>query len=212
MKENPSNQSCVFRIMIHKVEKIAGILFIGTILLSGCGQKKSTTNENQQFTKIDSLTESYLSYNDSILQAWNVMINDDNQKIKSLHYVLHTLLESNEFNGEDLQALGERLEQLVENRYTPESLNEVAIEEYDFASNALVTEITTAAQQYSKFDQNEKLQKVVEEILAADQRVEKYRSDYDEVVEQYNQFLEINRPSIEEDGELDWKKKVRFSY
>ena len=197
--------------MVQKVEKIGCILIIGTILLTGCGQKSSSV-EHQQFTKIDSLTEKYLSYNDSILQAWNMMINDDNQKIKSMRHLVSMLVETNEFNQEDLTILNERINQLFENRYTPETLSEVIIEEYDFASNALVTEVTSLVQEYSKFDEDENLQKIVEEITAADQRVEKYRSEYDAVVQRYNQFLKINEPAIQDSENLDWKKKVQFSY
>ncbi len=195
--------------MIQQIGKIAGILVLGGILLTGCGQKEST-GEEHAFTKIDSLTESYLAYNDSILQAWNLMINDDNQKIKSMRQLVNMLSESNEFNQEELEVLSERINQLLENRYTPESLREELIEEYDFASNALITEITTRAEGYSKFDQDEKPQKIVAEILAADQRVEKYRNEYDQIVERYNQFLVINHPIIEDAGNLDWGKKSKF--
>lgn len=195
--------------MIQQIGKIAGILILGGILFTGCGQKEST-GEEHAFTKIDSLTESYLAYNDSILQAWNLMINDDNQKIKSMRQLVNMLSESNEFNQEELEVLSERINQLLENRYTPESLREELIEEYDFASNALITEITTRAEGYSKFDQDEKPQKIVAEILAADQRVEKYRNEYDQIVERYNQFLVINHPIIEDAGNLDWGKKSKF--
>lgn len=195
--------------MIQHMEKIAGILVLGGILLTGCGQKESTREEHG-FTKIDSLTESYLAYNDSILQAWNLMINDDNQKIKSMRKLVNILSESNEFNHEELQVLSERINHLLENRYTPESLREELIEEYDFASNALITELTTLAEGYSKFDQDDKLQKIVAEITAADQRVEKYRNEYDQLVERYNQFLVINHPTIEDAENLDWKKKPKF--
>jgi hypothetical protein len=197
--------------MFQQAEKIAGILIISTLLLTSCGQK-TNTEEHQQFTKIDSLTEKYLAYNDSILQAWNVMINDDNQKIKTMRYLVNVLLESNEVSHDELAILNERIDLLFENRYTPESLNEARIEEYDFASNALITEVTTQIKNYSKFEESEKLQKLVDEIIAADQRVEKYRSDYDAIVEQYNQFLEINQPTIEATEGLDWNKKIRFSY
>lgn len=195
--------------MIQHWAKITCILIFSTILLTGCG-KTNDTPENLAFTKIDSLTESYLSYNDSILQSWNIMMNDDNQKIKSMRHLVDILQESNEFNHEELAVLKERINHLFENRYTPESLSEERIEEYDFASNALITEITTLAQGYSKYDQNEKPQKIVAEIIAADQRVEKYRNEYDQIVERYNQFLVINQPTIEDAENLDWEKKPKF--
>lgn len=201
-----------FCIMIRPAKNIFGIFMIGTFLITGCYKQQNTTDDQSLFTKADSLTDNYLSFNDSIIQIWNIMIHDDNQKIKSMRYVLHILGESNEFNNEDLLVLEERLDQLVQNRYTPESLNDASIEEYDFASRALVTEITTLAQQSSSFSENEKLQRKVDEILAAEERVEKYRNDYDRIVEQYNQFLEINKSTIETTEGLDWKKKNQFSY
>lgn len=196
--------------MIKDLSKILCFLAVAGIVASGCSKKRSDSAPIH-FTKIDSLTENYLAYNDSILQAWNVMINDDNQKIKSMRYLLHELMVTNEFNKEDLQSLDERLHKLLENRYTTENFSPEIIEEYDFAANSLVTEITSMAQQYSNYDQSETLQKIVDEILAADERVESYRSDYDLMVEHYNQFIETNQSIITASENLDWKKKQQFS-
>lgn len=196
--------------MIKYLNKIFYFLVVACLIANSCS-KKGPKNAPMQFTKVDSLTENYLAYNDSILQNWNVMIHDDNQKIKSMRHLLHELMVTNEFNKEDLQTLDERLQKLIESRYTTENFSIELIEEYDFTANALVTEITSMAQQYSNYDQSETLQKIVDEILAADERVESYRSDYDLIVEHYNQFIETNQSIIATSENIDWKKKQQFS-
>jgi hypothetical protein len=82
------------------------------------------------------------------------------------------------------------------------------VEEYDFASASLVSELIALAESYSAFSYNTTLQKLVEEIRAADLRVENFRADYDAVAQQYNEFIEENKELLKEiadNGKLDKK-------
>jgi len=183
--------------------RISGILFsCAGILLFNCGKKAEVSQT--AFTKADSLTDLYLSLQDSMLQSWNVMINDDNQKIKAMHNLLHELMITSNDEDDELHAYEEELDHLMALRYSQKSMADGdIIEEYDFASNLLVTELISQAESKTEFAYNTTLQKLVEEIRLADQRVSLYREEYDEVVFRYNTFLEKNRNDLHEINQGD---------
>ena len=181
------------------------------VSLSGCGQKNKPDSQ-PYFTKTDSLTEIYLSFQDSLHKRWNIMINDDNQKITSMHSLLHELIVTHPENAEQYTALEERLEQLSRMRYTQKSMiNGHVVEEYDFASNALIMELVTSAESLKEYSYNSTMQKLVDRILTADHNMLYYRISYDSIVAQFNSFVDENHGYLEQ-SELDLKieKKPLF--
>jgi hypothetical protein len=181
---------------------------IGVLFLSmGCSSKKD--KDATSFTRIDSLTDMYLTLQDSMLDTWNMMIKDDNQKIKAMKGLLHEIQIGGQFVPGELNSYEQRVDQLSRIRYTSKTMwNTDVVEEYDFASESLVSELIALAESYSAFSYNTTLQKLVEEIRAADLRVENYRADYDAVAIQYNQFIEEHQELLKEiadNGTLDKK-------
>lgn len=178
------------------------ILSCTTVAIIGCGKNSDT--DQPTFTKVDSLTDMYLSLQDSMLQSWNVMINDDNQKIETMHNLLHELMVTSPDESDALNIYEEQLDQMTELRYTQKSMgDEDLIEEYDFASNSLVIELIRLAESQKEFAYNTKLQKLVEDIRIADQRVSNYRQDYDDITMRYNQFLETNHLYLKDISQAD---------
>ena len=174
-------------------------LFIASVSLSilSCETKKHSNTT--AFTRVDSLTEVYLSLQDSVLNAWNVMIKDDNQKITTMIGLMHELKVSGQFSLEELQSLEQRVEQLKRIRYTPQTMHNVdVIEEYDFASSSLVTELIAMAESHTAFSYNKILQNQVEGIRAADLRVENFRMEYDAITLTYNSFIETHLELLKE--------------
>ncbi len=171
--------------------------FFLSIAFLACSEHKRP--DETHFTKADSLTDTYLDLKDAMLETWNSMINDDNQKLKAMHNLLHELTVSNPSKKEELQAFQERLDQLAHSRYTQKTMeNAHVIEEYDFASNSLVTELIALAESQPQFSYNTTLQKLVESIRTAEQRVENYRAEYDEIASNYNEFIEKNQRMLRE--------------
>lgn len=167
------------------------------VLFMNCAKKAEL--DQTTFTKADSLTDLYLSLQDSMLQSWNIMINDDNQKVKAMHNLLHELMVTSSDEDDQLNSYEKQLEYLIKLRYNQKSMaNEDLIEEYDFASNVLVTELISQAESKAEFAYNTTLQKLVDEIRMADQRVNLYREDYDAITAKYNTFLEANRKYLDE--------------
>jgi hypothetical protein len=178
---------------------ITGLLILsGGVILMNCGDKKPSPPQTS-FTKADSLTDRYLAYQDSILRSWNIMINDDNQKIKAMHNLMHELLITNADDRDQLRAFEHQLNRLTSMRYTQKSMgDEEVVEAYDFAVNALVSELLSLAESKAEFTYNTTLQKLVEDIRLADQRVNNYRENYDYIVLEYNNFLESNNSYLQE--------------
>jgi hypothetical protein len=163
-----------------------------------CSEKKAQ-QEDTTYTKLDSVTETYLSMQDSLVTIWNIMTHDDNHKIKIMHSLLHELKVCGQFDADMLSRLQHRLDQLPSIRYTIVTMrNPDIVEEYDFASNSLISELIPLAESHKGFAYNKALQHMVEGIQEADARVENYRLDYDALAIRYNQFLEKNRDQVKE--------------
>jgi|SRR5690349_17293204 hypothetical protein len=176
------------------------------ILICACEHKQKA--ETTQFTKLDSLTETYLDLKDRMLENWNAMISDDNQKLLAMKNLLHELVVSNPQSKESLHALEERLAQLRRSRYTQKTMaNTHVVEEYDFASNSLINELITLAESQRQYEYNTTMQKLVEQIRTAEQRVENYRLEYDAIAEEYNRFIEENRLALKEIDEDSFLEK-----
>jgi hypothetical protein len=185
------------------------VFLVFVTLLTGCETKKRTAADD--FTKADSLTETYLALQDTMLQVWNSMINDDNKKIKAMHRLIHDLSVLSTTNREELERLKDRLDRLADMRYDQNSISDPElVNEYDFASNALITELVSLAESQKEFLYNRTLQKLVDSIRAADQRVISYREDYDQIASRFNRFIERNQSLLQQLDSEEFRKKPLF--
>jgi len=179
------------------------IVAYSMVALSSCEKKPVTETE---FTKADSLTETYLTLQDTLLEIWNTMIYDDNRKIEAMNLLLHEMSDGNPEIRNELDPLKERLENLKPMRYDQHSMQDPeVVTEYDFASNSLITELISLAESQKEFAHNTTLQKLVDSIRASDQRVNNYREEYDQVASRFNRFVERNKAflqDIEDDSTL----------
>lgn len=187
-----------------------GVLLCSLLWFTGCEHKPAS--ESYGFTKADSVTETYLALQDTMLQVWNTMMYDDNQKIKSMHLLLNELERINPEIHDEVRSLRERLDQLTGMRYDQTSItNPELVTEYDFASNSLVTEILSLAETQKEFAYNEMLQKLSDSIRASDQRVMSYRQEYDRAASRFNALIEQYKNVLEEtDSDSFVQKKPLF--
>jgi hypothetical protein len=177
-----------------------------------CAKKQEAPKHTAIFTKADSLTEYYLSLQDSLLHTWNVMINDDNQKIKTLRNLLHELEVTHPEESAKYDSFSDRIDQLSRLRYTQKSMaNADVVAEYDFATNTLINELVGEAESKPQYSYNTTMQILVEQIEVAEERMIDYRQEYDSIVYTYNQFLEKNMTYLNESGEgVSLTKKPLF--
>jgi len=166
----------------------------------------------QVFSKLDSLTDTYLVLQDSMLLSWNMMTHDENKKLNSMHEILKAMMGSNLFDQAQVISLEQRLEQLKRIRFTQKSIaNPYVVDEYDFASNALISDIITKAESFPEFIQQKDFQLHIDYIKLADQRVEQYRAAYDSIVSQFNAFLDEHKKFLKDiDQNAPEEKKPLF--
>ena len=184
---------------------------LGLLLLSACGEKPDSTPPH--FTKADSLMDTYLGLQDSMLQVWNMMINDDNQKILAMQNLVHEISVSGSADPATLDAYNTRLKRLKNLRYTQQTMeNPDVIVEYDFASNSLMTELISLAEMQKQFAYNTTLQKLVDHVRITNDRALNYRAIYDEIASRYNEFVITNRRFLEENDSDSLQQKPLFQF
>jgi hypothetical protein len=173
---------------------------------------ENSRRESSSFTRSDSVTERYLALQDSMLNTWNAITTDENRKIKSMRELLYALAESGLHDKSQLAVLELRLNQLERIRFSQKTLsNPHVIEEYDFASNSLIFEIITLAESDGSFPDNKNLQRWVDDVKIADQRILFYRADYDSITTVFNLFLDANRGYLDAlDNDLSREKRPLF--
>jgi len=150
---------------------------------------------------------------DTMLLTWNVMVKDENEKLENMDHLLSQLLTSAVYDKEQVLSLQQRLDQLERIRFSQKSMiNPHVVEEYDFASNSLVTEIISLVESDPGFVQDQKLQQLTDLIKLADQRVSNYREEYDKVVTLFNEFVEKNNSDLKAiDKNWESEPKPTFS-
>lgn len=196
-----------------KSKNLFVLLIVAGIMPAGfmqCGNK-SEVAEDTGWTHTDSLTEVFLMLQDSLHDTWSMMLSDDNDKIKAMKGLIHEMKIGTQYSPEKLETFEQRIDQLAKIRYTLKTMhNADVVEEYDFASNSLVTELVSMAESLSSFSYNTTIQKLVEQIRSSDLRVDNYRADYDSVAVAYNRFLEQNAEYIKEitDNDTTMKKAL----
>lgn len=193
------------------INRIGMCVALSAMLLTGACDQQST-RERSDFTKADSVTETYLALQDTMLQTWNSMIHDDNRKIKAMHHLLEELKRSNPEDLPELESLEQRLDQLEHLRYDQTSITDPElVSEYDFASNSLVTEIIALAEAEKDYTRDQLLQELVGSIRAADERVITYRQEYDSTASRFNAFIDRNKEVLQEiDSQTFLQKKPLF--
>jgi hypothetical protein len=195
---------------MYKIAFVGSTSLLLAFMLS-CKEQKSNTAD-VHFTQEDSITDRYLVLQDSLLYVWNLMINDDNQKLKAMSNVLHELSIGKQASNEEIEILQKRLAQLWRIRFTQKTMyNPDVIEEYDFASNNIMSEILSLTVSSPKYEENSTLQNLVEIINLADQRTLLYRADYDVIAGSYNSFLERNQKALKSiDATISLERKALF--
>jgi hypothetical protein len=193
--------------------KIGGIFLFGVLGMMSASCVKQENTSNASFTHVDSLNETYLIMQDSMLHSWNVMVKDENEKLQHINRLLKKLVTNDFYDQDQIHSLQERLDQLERIRFSQKSMsNPHVVEEYDFAANTLITEIISLVESDPDFFKNQELQQLTDLIKLADQRISTYREEYDAVVVLFNEFLKKNETDLKEiDPSWEGELKPTFS-
>jgi hypothetical protein len=187
------------------------VLAVGATTLISCGHSTSS-NERTTFTREDSLTETYLSLQDTLLHSWNLLIKDEQEKMDAVNATIHQLKQLSLPNPSQLTSVAGRFEQLKSLHITQKSLsNQYVVEEYDFATNSLISEILFLSESNVDLLQNKELTHLIDKIKSADERTSVYRLSYDSIANEFNAFLEKNQSTLKDINNGKLEKKPLFS-
>jgi hypothetical protein len=187
------------------------VMAVGVTTLISCG-RSTTSNEKTTFTREDSLTETYLSLQDTLLHSWNLLIKDEQEKMDAVNATIHQLKQLSLSNPSQLTSVASRFEQLKGLHITQKSLsNQYVVEEYDFATNSLISEILSLSESHVDLLQNKELTHLINKIKSADERTSIYRLSYDSLANEFNAFLEKNQSTLKDIDKGKLEKKPLFS-
>lgn len=175
----------------------ASVFLSFSILLFNCVQQKTMVMESP-FTKADSLAEQYLELHDKMVQAWHIMIHDDNHKLTMMHNLIESFRTSGRYDDHTITTLDKHLDRLKTIRYDQRTIaDSKTVKRYDAASDSLFTALNNLISD-KPFTHNIAIQDNLKEIRAVIERAGQYRRNYDEITIRYNTFLENNKEVLAE--------------
>lgn len=188
-----------------------GIFFsiLALMFAISCTNHPENKTTEANFSQIDSLRGTFLTIEDSLWHTWNVMINDDNEKIKSLKRLVEEVMYAGGVDSSITTGLLKEVKLLKSRRYTFKTMvDSDLIDEYDAISSSLMDSIITLASDHEEFERNIVMNEMIAEINESQGKILYYRIDYDGVAKIYNQFIEQNQSSMNDIDSKHVRKKL----
>ena len=183
------------------LRSLFSVLLMALILVA-CNKNSSTTLTP---TAIDSLKTVFLDINSEIDTAWNVMMKDDDEKLDNLKRILQEVEYSGNYNRLKLESLINQIEALVSIRYDQRSMSDSElINKYDDLTTQVMGNVTNFTTSLAQFEQYPLMGQLLQEVFEADDRVLRFRIDYDKTAKQFNSFIETHEP----EGQVVAKQKI----
>lgn len=166
-------------------------------ILLGCGSPQNL-QEKTRFTRLDSLTDTYLVLQDSVLQSWNRVVRVETEKSKTLAGMIDEIAR-NGVEASVVKSLQTQLDQLEKIRFSASTLsNPHVVNEYDQACESLFQAIFQLAQSKVEMVSARGFQKQLEWIYSMKELTLKQRFYYDSLALRFNTFVENNQADLKE--------------
>lgn len=170
------------------------LIFFVAIILGACNKNTSTSLTP---TAIDSLKTVFQDINTQLEAAWNTMMQDDDDKLSNLTRILQEVEYSGDYNRLKLDSLKKDIDQLAAVRYDQQTMSDSdLINLYDSMTTQAMGEVTVFTTRLSQFDQYPLMGQLIQEVFEADDRILRFRIDYDRAAKQYNSFIEEHEPDL----------------
>ncbi len=143
---------------------------------------------------MDSLKLTYTQINVGIEQAWTEMMMDDDGKLENMRRLLQEISYSGSYDRIQHGQLANDVESLAEMRYDQTTMQDSdLISSYDDRTNSTLGALQEFAVNLPQFEQYPLMTTLLNEIYDADDRVLRYRIQYDNAAKMYNQFISDNK-------------------
>jgi hypothetical protein len=188
--------------------RVIGLIWVLGWAILGCSSSHSL-QERTKFTHLDSLTDTYLTLQDSVLQSWNRVLKLESDKSKTLQELISQVTSGSGIEPGMVESLKTQLAQLEKIRFNTSTLsNPHVVNEYDQACQSLVQALVELAKTRTDFAPPHSFVSDIHWMEKVDRLSFVQRNYYDSLAQAFNRFVEANRTAlkeIERSGHLDTK-------
>jgi hypothetical protein len=171
------------------------LVLLSIVIFTACNKNSSTTLSP---TVVDSLKTVFTDINGQLEVAWEDMIKDDDEKLDNLRRILQEVEYSGDYNRLKLDSLKEHIDELQQVRYDQNTMADSdLINFYDSLTTQVMGEVTIFTTRLEQFEQYPTMGQLLQEVFEADDRVLKYRIEYDKSAKEYNAFIEANQDHMQ---------------
>lgn len=176
---------------------VPGLVSSSLYVLLACSSSNNF-QEKTSFTHLDSLTDTYLVLQDSVLQSWNRVLKVESEKSKTLQGLLSELSHDRDVDPFVLASLNDQLNQLERIRFTPKTLgNPHVVTEYDRACSLIVQQLHGLSNAKMS-DASKKFEGALSWFGEIQVTSLTHRAYYDSLAHVFNQFIETHRAELNE--------------
>ncbi len=162
------------------------LLLVPILFLAACNKNSSSLSTDA----VDSLKLTYQQITVDVEQAWVDMIMDDDGKLENMRRILQEVGYSDSYNRLKFDSLNKEVDALAQLRYDQESMSDSdLITLYDERTGTTLGKLMTFTTSLPQFEQYPLMGTLLQEIFEADDRVLRYRIQYDNAAKSYNQFI-----------------------
>ena len=170
-------------------------IIIITVILGACNKNASTSLTP---TAIDSLKTVFHDINTELDITWKEMMQDDDDKLDNMRRILQEIEYSGDYNRLKLDSLRQGIVDLASVRYNQQSMSDSdLINLYDSMTTQFMGEVTLFTTKLEQFEQFPLMGQLLQEVFEADDRVLRYRIEYDKTAKQYNSFIETHERNLQ---------------
>ena len=164
-----------------------GWWIVGLIAFTACGTGRSGASLEEQ----QRLTQQYDSLYQAVTERWQVMIDDDNEKLFYMKRLLDEVSYTGNYDQANYDSLVLAVEMLKNSRYDSVSMADSdLIDAYDASSSALTSQVIVLAQDHPEFSHYPLMEELIYDISDANDRVLLHRIRFDQAARGYNEFVE----------------------
>ena len=158
------------------------------VVLSSCGTSKQQA-EDSSFDRIDSLRSHFLAIEDTLLFNWNVMINDDNERLSDMSRLLDELHYANAIDSTNAKELKSKIKQLKADRYYMTKMTSEEIDKYDSATFAMAGNIKGMIDNFEEAQRYPFMEELINSIRDHEGKILMFRVKYDRIAKTHNDFV-----------------------
>lgn len=184
------------KVMLSRARIILFMIGIFAIIVTSCDPKKQSSSDADRH---DSLLVKYTALEDSVDNAWQIMITDDDDKHLLMKRLLLEVSYTNNYDKNRFGELNELIDQLSLMRYDQKSMSHSAlIDVYDSATFELTDQLILFARSHPRYEDFPLMSELIDDINGKNNYILMHRIHYDSWVKELNSFKNDNEPKLKE--------------